>query len=250
MVKVKFLSSLFILTILSLSSCLQAQSPKGKTIEVSFKKGKLIEVAFLSVKADKAQELNNDYFKKVMPIAREYGMKPLAKMKVTYTYSEFTKPQIIGFFEWESKAKHEAFLKDKRFIKIKPIHDNALSFLRLGYFEVEKDTKATFASGQLMEIYSMWLNPQSGHRMQTYFRNVMPLITGKGNAYDVKFPLSLKSLAYGNDTYQPQAFGIALWKNKESNTRFFSSHAYNKIKHDKDAALNRLDTWQGEIVIN
>lgn len=107
----------------------------------------------------------------------------------------------------------------------------------------------TFNSGELMEVYAMWLNSENAHRMQTYFKNVMPLITGKGNKYDVKFPLALKSVAYGSDTYQPQSFGIALWKNKKSNTQFFQSKAYSKIKNDKDAAISRLDVWQGEIVI-
>jgi uncharacterized protein (DUF1330 family) len=184
-----------------------------------------------------------------MPIAKEYGMKPLAKMGVKYSYSEFINPQMVGFFEWESKEKHKAFLKDPRFLKIKPIRDEALSFLRLGYFTVAEDTIVKFKTGELMEIYAMWLNPNEAHRMQTYFKNVTPLITGKRNKYDVKFPLALNAVSYGSDTYQPQVFGVALWKSKASNTTFFSSNAYQKIKEDKEAAINRLDVWQGEIII-
>ncbi len=219
------------------------------SIEVEFKKDKLIEVAFLSVDPSKQKQLQDEYFKKVMPIAKEYGMKPLAKMGVKYAYSEFVNPQMIGFFEWESKEKHQAFLKDPRFLAIKPIRDDALTFLRLGYFQVDKDTRTTFASGKLMEVYAMWLHAESAHRMQTYFKNVTPLITGENNRYAVEFPLALKSVNYGSDTYQPQMFGVAIWKSKESNTRFFESKAYKKIKADKEAAIDRLDVWQGEILI-
>ena len=224
--------------------------PVSKSVEVTFKKSKLIEVAFLSIDPNKIQQLNEEYFKKVMPIAKEYGMKPLASMSVQYSYSETVNPQMVGFYEWESKEKHEAFLKDPRFLKIKPIRDSALTYLKLGYFIVENDTKVTFKTGELMEIYAMWLNTSEAHRMQTYFKNVMPLITGEGNQYDVKFPLALNSQNYGADSYQPQSFGIAIWKNKASNTQFFTSKAYDNIKSDKDAAIERLDVWQGEIIIN
>ncbi len=221
-----------------------------QSVDITFKKGKLIEVAFMSIKPEKQSQLQEEYFKKVMPIAAEYGLKPLGKVKVNYTYSEFVQPQIIGFFEWTSEERHKAFLKDERFLAIKPIRDDALSFLRLGYFKVEEDTKVTFKSGELIEIFAMWLDPQNAPRMQTYFQNVMPLITGEGNKYDVKFPVSLKSLEYGFDAYKPQSFGIAIWKNKESNNEFFASKDYARVRADKDAAIARLDVWQGEIIIN
>lgn len=239
--------SMFILGI-SLQASAQSSST-ANSVEATFKKDKFIEVAFLSVKPDKAASLQNEYFKNVFPIAQEYGLKSLATINVEYAYSDYVQPQMVGFFEWESKESHEAFLKDPRFLKIKPIRDAALSFLRMGYFTVAEDTKVTFKSGDLVEIYAMWLDAKEGHRMQTYFKNVTPLITGKGNKYDVKFPLSLTPVNYGADSYNPQSFGIAIWKSKKSNTNFFSSRAYGKIKHDKDAAIKRLDVWQGKIVI-
>ncbi len=228
----------------------EVQSKNVASIDVHFKKDKLIEVAFVSVKPGKQQQLMESYFKRVMPIAREYGMRPLARMNVQYTYSEFTKPHMIGFFEWESEGARRAFSEDPRFLEIKPIRDDALSSLRIGYFVVDEDTEVTFTSGQFMEVFAFWLNPDTAHRMQTYFDNVTPLITGTGNPYDVRFPLSLHSIPFGHDTYQPETFGVALWKSKESNDQFFGSAAYNTIKHDKEAAISRLDVWQGEIIID
>ncbi|TYA71531.1 DUF1330 domain-containing protein [Seonamhaeicola marinus] len=227
-----------------------AQNSTKKSINVLFKKNKIIEVAFLSINPQKKQQLAEEYFKKVMPIAKEYGMKPLAKIKIDYAYSEFVKPQILGFFEWESEQQHQAFLKDPRFQKIKPIRDDALDFLRLGYFKIEKNTTVKFDSGKLIEIFALWLNPEEAHRMQTYFKNVKPLIAGANTKYDVQFPIKLKPLDYGYDTYKPQSFGIAIWKSKDSNSQFFESSEYKKIKHDKEAALGRLDVWQGHIIIN
>lgn len=249
MLKSKSLFTLLILITLSTAHLLSAQNSIKNSIDILFQKDKVIEVAFLSINPNKKEQLSNDYFKKVMPIAKEYGMKPLGKIKVQYTYSEFIKPQIIGFFEWESKEQHAAFLKDARFKKIKPIRDDALDFLRLGYFNVKEDTHVTFESGTLIEIFALWLDPENGHRMQNYFKNVKPLISGTKNKFDVKFPLKLQALDYGDDTYKPQSFGVAIWKSKKSNSHFFSSSAYKKIKHDKEAAISRLDVWQGEILL-
>ncbi len=221
----------------------------AKRLQISFRKNKLIEVAFLSIKEGKQQQLSEEYFAQVMPIAQEYGMKPLGKIKVEYTYSNFVKPQIIGFFEWPSEEKRAAFTKDPRFLKIRGIRNDALSSLRLSYMKVDEDTEVEFESGKLVELFGMWFDPIEGHRMQTYFKNVMPLITGRGNKYDVQFPVQFTPVNFGPDSYVPQSFGLAIWKDKASNDAFFASKDYAKIRADKDAALAHLDVWHGEIVI-
>ena len=81
--KLSFIILLFTTWLLG-SSCSQAQSNIGASVDVLFKKDKLIEVAFLSVKPDQQKALQESYFKKVFPIAQEYGLKPLAKIQVAH----------------------------------------------------------------------------------------------------------------------------------------------------------------------
>lgn len=219
------------------------------TENVLFKKGKLIEVAFLSVKEGQGKQLKEEYFPKVMPIVTEYGGKPLMKIGVKNAWSENIKPQMVVFFEWPSAAKKEAFEKDPRFLEVKKIRDNALSFLQLSFFEVEKDMSVQLDGNKFYEVYGMSMNKENGHLMQKYFEKAGPICT---QDYGVDFALSMTPVAVnikGQNVYAPQTFGIAIWPNAEANTNYFNSTEYAEIKHFKEAALERLDAWQGALII-
>lgn len=223
--------------------------PTAEIKEIVFKKGKLIEVAFLSVKEGMGKQLKEDYFPKVMPIVAEYGGKPLMKIGVKNAWSEDIEPQMIVFFEWPSAAKKEAFEKDPRFIKIKKIRDEALSFLQLSFFEVEKDMPVKLDGSKFYEIYGMSMNKEKGHLMGKYFEKAAPLCT---NEYGVDFALSMTPVKVnikGHLNYVPQTFGIAIWPNAEANAKYFGSKEYAEIKHYKEDALEQMDAWQGFVIL-
>jgi len=217
------------------------------TKEAIFRQGKLIEVAYLSVKEGKQKQLNEEYFANIMPIAGEYGMKPLMTIAVKHAWSDEIKPQMVGFFEWPSVEKREAFDKDKRFKKLKKIRDDALSYLKIGYFEVAKDAKVNLDSKLFYEVYAMTLNEKNGHLMSTYFEKAGPIVT---NDYGVDFALNLSPVQMkGKNFFVPQMFGLAIWKSEADNQKFFGSSQYNEIKHYKERALQRIDVWQGAVIL-
>ncbi|MBL4708818.1 MAG: DUF1330 domain-containing protein [Flavobacteriales bacterium] len=219
-----------------------------ETNEVLFKKGKLIEVAFLSIKEGMGKQLKEDYFPKVMPIVTEYGGKALMKIGVQNNYSEEIKAQVVVFFEWPSVARKEAFDKDPRYLKVKKIRDAALSYLKQSYFEVEKDSPVKLDGTKFYEVYGMSMNKKNGHLMNKYFEKAGPIVTKE---YDVEFALALKPVKVkGGDYYVPQTFGLAIWPSAEANAQFFNSSEYQAIKHYKEAALERIDVWQGAVVFN
>lgn len=215
-----------------------------------FRKGALIEVAFLSVKEGKEKQLNEDYFAKVMPVAMEYGMKPLMTIAVKNAYSTDIKPQMVGFFEWPSVEKKEAFEKDERFLKLKPIRTDALSFLRLGFFEVKNDMNVKLDGALFYEIYGMDLIKEKVALMGQYFKKAGPICV---NTYGVDFALSMTPVpieGFGKDIlYSAQSFGIAIWPNEEANTNYFTSKEYAEIKHFKEESAKRIDAWQGAVML-
>ncbi|MFQ5640421.1 MAG: DUF1330 domain-containing protein [bacterium] len=241
---------LMIWGILSLSAIyLGAKTPVGGVngaVDVSFKAGKLIEVAFLSVKPGKENQLNADYFAKVMPIAAEYGMRPLATFGVTDVAEGNTHVQMIGFFEWPSIEVRNKFSRDKRFLAIKPIRDNALSYLQYGFFKVEEDVSTTFSADHYYEIYAMWMNPKYGNQISDYFGKVGPVA---GQHYGAKFPLSLKPYGGKDGDYHPHAMGIAEWPSKAKNEAFFNSPVFKDARHLRDAAVDRLDALHARVVV-
>lgn len=250
MKKTIFLGAVIFFTMaLSFTTRAQDQKENTESIDVLFKKEKLIEVAFLSVKEGMGKQLQDDYFPKVMPIVKEYGGKPLMKIGVKNNYSENIKAQMVVFFEWPSAAKKEAFEKDPRFIKVKKIRDEALSFLKLSFFKVEKDTFVKLDGAKFYEVYGMSMNKENGHLMQKYFEKAGPLCV---NEYGVDFALAMTPVAVhikGHNHYVPQTFGIAIWPNADANAKYFGSDEYAKIKHYKEDALEQMDAWQGSVIL-
>ena len=83
--------------------------------------------------------------------------------------------------------------------------------------------------------------------MQTYFEKAGPIVM---NDYNVEFALSLSPVdVAGGDHYVPQSFGLAIWPSAESNAKFFGSEEYAEIKHYKEDALERIDVWQGAVLL-
>jgi len=220
-----------------------------KINEVVFKKGKLIEVAFLSVKEGMSKQLKEDYFPKVMPIVAEYGGKPLMKIGVKNNYSEDIKAQMIVFFEWPNAAQKEAFEKDPRFLKVKTIRDEALSFLQLSFFEVAKNMPVKLEENKFYEVYGMSMNKENGHLMQKYFEKAAPLCM---NEYNVDFALTMSPVKVnisGHEHYVPQTFGLAILPSEGANVKYFGSKEYAEIKHYKEDALEQMDAWQGAVIL-
>lgn len=250
MKKFIYLGIITILTsVFNFNTFAQSHKENIKPTAVIFKKEKLIEVAFLSVKEGMGNQLKEDYFPKVMPIVNEYGGKPLMTIGIKNNYSNDIKAQMVVFFEWPSIAKKEAFEKDRRFLKVKKIRDEALSFLKLSFFKVEKDTHVQLSANKFYEVYGMSMNKENGHLMQKYFEKAGPLCV---NEYGVDFALTMTPVAVkikGHEQYTPQSFGIAIWPNAEANTKYFGSKEYAEIKHYKEKAIKKMDAWQGSVIL-
>ncbi len=234
------------------TNSIEKSSNQHASSSVQFKSGTLIEVAFMSVKPGKEKELNEEYFAKVMPIAMEYGLKPLMTVGIKNAFSEKIKPQMIGFFEWPSAAKKEAFEKDARFLKLKPIRTGALSLLKIGFFEVGKDMTVKLDASLFYEIYGMDLKEETADQMGKYFEKAGPICV---KDYGVDFALAMTPVqvagfdSHAEGGYEAQSFGIAIWPNEDANKKFFSSKEYSEIKHFKDDAVKTLGAWQGAIIL-
>lgn len=217
-----------------------------------FKSGTLIEVAFMSVMPGMEKDLNEEYFAKVMPIAMEYGLKPLMTLGIKNAYSEQIKPQMVGFFEWPSATKKEAFEKDARFLKLKPIRTAALSFLKIGFFEVGRDMSVKLDGSLFYEVYGMDLKEETASQMGKYFEKAGPICV---KDYGVDFALAMVPVhVNGFDDhaaggYEAQSFGIAIWPSEDANKKFFSSTEYAQIRHYKDNSIKTIGVWQGSVIL-
>ena len=212
---------------------------------IHFSEGKLIEVAFLSVKKEKQKQLNEQYFRQVMPIAGEYGMKHLVNLMVTDIPSGTNTPQLVGFFEWPNLEARLKFSKDKRFLKIKGIRDDALNYLKVGYFSVKKDTEVTFKQNRLYEVYAMWMNAKNAPKMGEYFKRV----GAKAHEFGARFPISFNPVKNTIGSYQPHVLGIAEWPDSKSNKDFFATRTFKNARHLRSAAVDTLDVLHTKLIV-
>lgn len=112
---------------------------------IKFKKDTVIEVSFASVKEDMQAQLFNEYFPKVMPIVGELGGQSLGSFKVTDSKTSLDDPQMCALFQWATLDDFKKLHADPRFLEIKHIRDDALSFFINGlFFTVEKDVEVEF----------------------------------------------------------------------------------------------------------
>lgn len=232
--------------LVSIAGLAPASLGAGKVdpVKVTFKKGKLIEVAFMSVKKGKQPQLN-EYFRKVMPLATKYGIRPLITLRVSHAYSKKIGAQMIGFFEWPSKRVRADFAKNKQFNKIKHLRNNSLSVLKVGYFESGKDVSVLFFKDKLYEVYGLWANKKNRDKLDSYFKQSGEIIT---QDYGASFVLDLQATWQARGYYNPEMFGIVQWESKKLNSRFFNSGEYKSIEHLKKAGLARLDVWHTSVM--
>lgn len=221
-----------------------------RTEDITFKKGKLIEVAYLSVKEGKGESLKKHYFPKAMALVKEYDAKMLGRFRVIKKTGGEINPQMVVIFEWPSVAEKEKFSRDPRFREIKPIRDAALSFLKLGYYEMGKDTTITFKENKVYEFFGAWID--SNDKLNEYFKVSGPIKKNYGRPEPV-FKTMLGVIAdapKGKQTYSPQMAGIVEWDKSDD---FFALMNHKDFKRDAkpllDAATTRLDLIHTQIMI-
>jgi len=132
-----------------ITKAIQMTSTQVKTAQLSFKAGTAIELSFATVIEGKESQLFTEYFPKVIPIVGEFEGTPMGSFKIQASSSKLGSPKMGAFFQWADLSGFDKLHNDPRFLAIKSLRDEALSFFSNGYFfSVEKDTEISFEDGQ------------------------------------------------------------------------------------------------------
>lgn len=124
-----------------------------KTTKVQLKAGTTIELSFATVIEGKEKQVFEGYFPKVMPIVSELGGMSLCSFAVSDSASKLGKPGLGALFQWPNVDTFCQLHDDPRFLEIKGIRDESLSFFTNGhFFEVSQDTEITFREDQSYSI--------------------------------------------------------------------------------------------------
>ncbi len=218
--------------------------PTQKFQTINFKKDKVYEIVYFTVKPGKQKQLDEEYFPVSMPIVAEYGGKMNAMFVVTDIVKGDLEGHMVGIFEWPSLDIKNKMHEDPRFKKVAPIMQDAMSYFKTGFYEIENDTDITFSNRKSYEFFGAWI--KSDEILKEYFKVTGPIKKNYGRS-EPKFKLALKpAKGQGFFAYAPDMSGIVEWDKGEdyyalTNSKEFKAQAEGLL-NDSIKEMNLVQT--------
>ncbi|MEN0062230.1 MAG: DUF1330 domain-containing protein [Myxococcota bacterium] len=225
------------------SSWLLGCTAAAEDVRLTFDDAKMYEVAMFTVKAGEADALAEKYFAKVIPVAQEYGMRPLASFDVTHQEHGQPHAATWAFFEWPSVEAKTKFEADKRYQRLKPQRDRRLDTLKLVYTQVAEDTSVTLRSDRLYEFFAGWINAHNGSHLPQYFASAGPFIGSRG----VKFIGDFKVVGSSDPEFLPSTVGFIEWPDRSVKEAWFASEEFEQNGWHRALAIDRLVVLEGKV---
>ena len=225
------------------TACATPRTAAAEPTEITFRAGRMIEVAFFKIKPGKEAALRDRYFAKVMPIAAEYGLRPIGTFAVTKTdHGAANQFAAYGFFEWPSVDAKRRFEADPRFAPLRALRDSMLATLPAQvYLRVKETVTVPLRNGRVYEAAVAWANPERQARLKAYFDAAGPFIAERRVAFHGQFEVigQPDDPRYTFDA-PPNTFLFIEWPNDRVKAQWFSSPAFSKVGHHRAMALDRL----------
>lgn len=189
-----------------------------KSTAIRFKAGTVIELSFATIIEGRENRVFDDYFPKVMPIVADLGGTSLCSFSIAGSAANLGTPKMGALFQWPNMDAFQLLHEDPRFLAIKSIRDDALSFFSNGhFFIVNEDSIVTFNEGESYALYTEWEN--DGNRKQS------PLLS-----LHAAIPTSVEK-------YQPALGHISQW----------SDNAELELNNAQSAASAERDLFKFEL---
>jgi hypothetical protein len=139
MFKRKMLCTIFFVLAFPQLSKAEPTMPDSTTIH--FNHETTIELAFGAVKDGMQAQLFEQYFPQVVPILQDYNANSLVGFDVLDQNSTLKSPHMGLFFKWPSIETYDEFHRDKRFLNIKHLRNDAMSLLSNGHLYALNETR-------------------------------------------------------------------------------------------------------------
>lgn len=128
----------------------------GASQTIRLEKGELFLV-ISSVTKPGAENLMNEYFGKVFPIATKNGFKPLATLPIDKVVSGDYKPNnFTGLYSWPNMMAVEAFLKELPNSELTPMRKKIWEELKQVIVGVSEDVEFTLYDNKIYEVQTIW----------------------------------------------------------------------------------------------
>ncbi|MEM7625241.1 MAG: hypothetical protein AAF333_06405 [Planctomycetota bacterium] len=229
--------------IVSAPASAQSSAPSPRTTEMTFEAGTLIDVTLGKIRPGMEGKFANEYFPAAIPIAMEYGLKPLGTFSVTkIDHGPADGFNIWGFFQWPSLERKQAFEKDPRFAPLREFRDSMMDTKPIQvYTQVPETTTVTLTEGRMYEAAFTWVNPEKGGHLQQYFGGAGPFIAENGVRFLGDFQVTGQSdnPEYAFDSL-PTKFFFIDWGSPATKEKWFTSETFRNVGWHRALGLDRL----------
>ena len=165
-----------------------------KSATIRFKADTIIELSFATVIEGQEDRVFGEYFPKVMPIVADLGGTSLSSFSITDSAANLGTPKMGALFQWPNMDAFRLLHEDPRYLAIKSIRDDALSFFSNGhFFSTNEDSVVTFNEEESYALYADWEN--DGNHKQSPLLSLLAAV-----------PTSVEK-------YQPAVLHISQWNN-------------------------------------
>ena len=208
--------------------------------EITFEAGKAIEIAFASIRNGFETQLQEEYFPKVIPLAGEYGGRPIGKFAVEKIPFGHIQCDAMMFFEWPSVDAYVDFTQDARFQPLRPIRDEALAYLNNGnFFSIDETATVSLSQDNAYLLFGAWLDQKNVAHAEVFQENV----ASEQERIGVKRLARLQHLANSPGPFRPDFVGMTEWPNSEAFQDFLKSDVYKENVHHRDRGTQRFDLF-------
>ena len=221
----------------------EPKTPTTGAATIAFRADRLTEVAIFRVRSGLENVLRDAYFARIMPVAQEYGAKPLGSFSIETVQHGTGNPTTYAFFEWpDLDAKHR-FERDPRFVDLRRLRNGLLEELRLVYLRAKADATVELVPGHVYEIFGAWLNRKDAERMNEYFSVAAPFVAERG----AKFPAEFDVVGGPDPAFVPHAFGFIDWPSRAAKDAWFGSEEFRRVGWKRAVAVDRLFVLEGRV---
>ncbi len=150
-----------------------AKTKAAASQTIQLQKGALF-IVISSITKPGAQQLMNDYFQKVFPIASKNGFKPLASLPIDQVVAGDYKPNnFVGLYSWPDMQSAAAFLKELPNSELTPMRKKIWHELKQVMGRVEEDFQFTIYADKIYEVQTIWNASQVKEDLKKYHGKIV-----------------------------------------------------------------------------
>jgi hypothetical protein len=228
---------LFLMTMLTISFCSQANSEqnlsiknkdknmmtKEKTIDVNLKAGEIF-VAFVPARKPNTDALFQAYLNDVFPIAMKHGGKPIASLAINKVAAgNLMATDFIGFSAWPNQSAAMAFHEEMPPEELDKLRRPIWSELKTFAFPIEKDYNFSLKENGIYEFILLW---GSDNNLDKYAQQIK---THKGK---IAFNMAVAIYEDLQEGKAPNRVALIEWSDMKSAEEFRTTQMVNLEKEE------------------